>query len=66
MKPGKSFFDVLVIGSGIGGLSCAIAAAEKGLSVAVISKEADLAESNTFHAQGGNRGEGDGRFVPNF
>ena len=53
MKPGKSFYDVLVIGAGIGGLSCAISAAEKGLSVAVVSKEANLDESNTFHAQGG-------------
>ncbi len=53
MKPHQSFYDVLVIGSGIGGLSCAISAAENGLSVAVISKEADLEESNTFHAQGG-------------
>jgi succinate dehydrogenase/fumarate reductase flavoprotein subunit len=52
MKPRQSFYDVLVIGAGIGGLSCAISAAEKGLSVAVVSKETYLEESNTFHAQG--------------
>jgi L-aspartate oxidase len=61
MKPRQSFYDVLVIGAGIGGLSCAISAAEKGLSVAVVSKENSLEESNTFHAQGGivERGESD-------
>ncbi|MFQ3620076.1 MAG: FAD-dependent oxidoreductase, partial [Spirochaetales bacterium] len=46
-------YDLVVIGSGISGLSCAIAAAEKGLEVAVITKESDLAESNTLYAQGG-------------
>ncbi|GAB4369911.1 MAG: L-aspartate oxidase [Spirochaetales bacterium] len=61
MKPAKSAYDVLVIGAGIGGLSCAISAAEAGLSVAVVSKEENLAESNTYHAQGGivERGTGD-------
>lgn len=59
MKTPQSFYDVLVIGAGIGGLSCAISAAEKGLSVALVSKETSLEESNTFHAQGGivERGE---------
>jgi L-aspartate oxidase len=45
--------DLLIIGSGIGGLSAAIAASEAGLDVIVITKEPDLGESNTFHAQGG-------------
>lgn len=53
--------DVLVIGTGIGGLSAAIAAAEAGLSVLVISKAGDLRESNTYYAQGGivETGNGD-------
>ena len=46
-------FDVLVIGAGIAGLSAAVTAAEKGLSVCVLSKERDLLESNTRYAQGG-------------
>lgn len=45
--------DVLVIGSGIAGLSAAITAAESGLDVIVITKETALEESNTYYAQGG-------------
>lgn len=45
-------FDLLVIGSGIAGLSFAIKTAAKGLRVAVVTKKAS-AESNTNHAQGG-------------
>ncbi|MBN2533123.1 MAG: L-aspartate oxidase [Spirochaetales bacterium] len=46
-------FDLLVIGSGISGLTSAITAAENGLRVALISKEHDLQECNTYYAQGG-------------
>ncbi|MBN2442075.1 MAG: L-aspartate oxidase [Spirochaetales bacterium] len=46
-------FDVLIIGSGISGLTAAITAAEKGLQVALVSKESQLTECNTFYAQGG-------------
>jgi L-aspartate oxidase len=46
-------FDLLVIGCGISGLSTAISAAEKGMSVCVFSKESVLTESNTMYAQGG-------------
>lgn len=46
-------FDLLIIGSGISGLTSAITAAEKGLQVALISKENDLKECNTYYAQGG-------------
>lgn len=46
-------FDLLILGGGIAGLSAAITAAEEGISVAVLSKEPDLLESNTRYAQGG-------------
>lgn len=45
-------FDLLVIGSGIAGLSFAIKTAASGLRVAIVTKKAS-AESNTNHAQGG-------------
>lgn len=44
--------DVLVIGSGVAGLSAALTAADMGKSVMVLSKGA-LSSSNTAHAQGG-------------
>ena len=46
-------FDLIVLGSGVAGLTAALAAAEEGRSVAVVSKEPALAECNTFYAQGG-------------
>lgn len=46
-------YDVLVIGSGISGLSAAYVLGKTGLSVAVISKAAAFHETNTFYAQGG-------------
>lgn len=45
-------FDLIVIGSGIAGLSFAMKTAANGLRVAVVTKKAS-AESNTNHAQGG-------------
>src|SRR5690349_19941012 len=44
--------DVLVLGSGVAGLSVAVHAARLGLSVAVLTK-AELASSATQYAQGG-------------
>ena len=46
-------YDMLVIGSGIAGLSSAITAAESGKRVAVLSKGETLSDTNTGHAQGG-------------
>ena len=50
---GKYYCDVLIIGSGIAGLSCAITAADLGLDVIILNKEASIEESNTNYAQGG-------------
>jgi L-aspartate oxidase len=46
-------FDVIVIGTGIAGISAAIQAAESGCRVAVLSKESGFSECNTHYAQGG-------------
>lgn len=46
-------FDTIVIGSGIAGLSAALAAADAGSSVCIFTKEEAPVESNTWYAQGG-------------
>jgi len=48
----QQFTDVLVIGGGVAGLRAAIAAAEGGAEVLVLTKDT-IAESNTWYAQGG-------------
>lgn len=45
-------FDVLVLGSGVAGASAALAAAESGAQVGLLTK-APLQETNTWYAQGG-------------
>jgi L-aspartate oxidase len=51
-RDGRHYCDVLIIGSGIAGLSAAIVAAEQGLDVILVTKNS-IEESNTFYAQGG-------------
>ena len=48
----QQFVDVLVIGGGVAGLRAAIAAAEVGADVLVLTKDT-IDQSNTWYAQGG-------------
>src|SRR6476661_6075187 len=45
--------DVLIIGTGIAGLSAAIKLAEKNLNVTIVTREKRPELTNTFWAQGG-------------
>jgi len=47
--------DVLVVGSGIAGLTAALGAAARGLSVSLVTK-GEVAQTNTWYAQGGIAG----------
>ncbi len=49
----KQKTQCLIIGGGIAGISAAIAAAEQGLEVTVLTAANEAKESNTFYAQGG-------------
>lgn len=53
--------DVLIIGCGIAGGTAALELADRGLGVVIVTRSEDLAESNTYWAQGGIifTGEGD-------
>lgn len=51
-EPGLGEFDLAVIGAGAAGLWAALRAAENGGSVCLVSRK-PLAESASFHAQGG-------------
>lgn len=55
----RNYSDVLVIGTGIAGLTAALEAADRGLNVHILTKTADPAESNTLYAQGGIVGPGE-------
>ncbi len=50
--------DLIVVGSGIAGLSAAIGAAEEGLTVTVLTKADEPWICNTWYAQGGIVGNG--------
>ena len=49
----RKIFDVIIVGSGIAGLSAGIMLKEAGLNVVVITKNDDIGETNTNYAQGG-------------
>lgn len=49
----SSQFDVLIVGSGIAGLSSAIKLAENNLNVAIVTREDRPEKTNTYWAQGG-------------
>ncbi len=49
----RYFYDVVVVGSGIAGLSAGIMLKEHGLNTVVIIKEEDICETATNYAQGG-------------
>ncbi len=49
----REYFDVIVIGSGVAGLSAAIFLKEAGIDVVVLTKEEEIEETNTNYAQGG-------------
>lgn len=46
-------FDVLIIGTGVAGLSAGVKLAESGLRIGLVTREKDPNISNTFWAQGG-------------
>src|SRR5260221_11647299 len=48
----QQFADVLVIGGGVAGLRAAIAAADGGADVLILTKDT-IDQSNTWYAQGG-------------
>lgn len=49
----RDIFDVIIVGTGISGLTAGINLAESGLKVAILTKSDELSESNTNYAQGG-------------
>lgn len=53
MNTGTVHTDVLVIGSGLAGLSAAWEAAKRGCRVTLLSRAGDIHQSNTNRAQGG-------------
>ena len=56
----REHYPVLVIGTGIGGLTTAFVLASAGIRVLLVTKAADPKDCNTFWAQGGIIYEGEG------
>ena len=53
MIKNRDHAQIIVIGAGIAGLTCAINLARQGYDVMLLSRGEDLADCNTSHAQGG-------------
>jgi L-aspartate oxidase len=49
----REYFDVIIIGTGVAGLTAAITLKDAGLNVAVLTKNDNIEETNTNYAQGG-------------
>jgi L-aspartate oxidase len=49
----RHYYDVVVVGSGLAGLTCAINLKAAGVNVLVMTKELNINETNTLYAQGG-------------
>ncbi len=49
----RHYYDAVVVGSGLAGLTAAINLKKSGLNVVVMTKESKISETNTFYAQGG-------------
>ncbi|HOJ63732.1 MAG TPA: L-aspartate oxidase [Spirochaetota bacterium] len=49
----RKYFDVIIVGSGIAGLTSGIYLKEAGFNVIVITKNSEISECNTNYAQGG-------------
>ena len=49
----RKIYDVIIIGTGISGLTAGILLKEAGLNVLAITKNEVVTESNTMYAQGG-------------
>lgn len=49
----RHFYDVVIVGSGLAGLTCAINLKKSGIHVVVMTKETSINETNTLYAQGG-------------
>lgn len=49
----RHYYDAIVIGTGISGLTCAINLKKAGLDVIVMTKNSKINDCNTYYAQGG-------------
>lgn len=49
----RHYYDVVIAGSGLAGLTCAIHLKKAGVNVVVMTKESKINETNTYYAQGG-------------